>query len=101
MEGKRSTLDLVNPHGNGIMLHRSCDDWVVENNQSYGNADSGISIFAGDRTVIRNNLCTGNTNAGLRMNVGSADNWVEKNQIKGARYGFYMFQGNDPPELET
>ena len=93
-------LDLVNPHGNGIMLHRSCDDWVVENNQSYGNPDSGIAIFASDRTLIRNNTCTGNTNAALRMNVGSADNWVEQNQFKGGRYGFYLFQGFNLPEID-
>jgi poly(beta-D-mannuronate) C5 epimerase len=94
-------LDLVNPHGHGIMLHRSCNDWVVEGNRSIGNPNAGIAIFASDRNLIRNNVCLGNTNAGIRLSVGSADNWVEGNEVGGAHQnGFLLFEGNDPPELD-
>jgi poly(beta-D-mannuronate) C5 epimerase len=92
-------LDLANPHGHGIMLHRSCHDWVVEGNLSYGNADSGIAIFDSDRVLIRDNVCLGNTNAGIRLSVGAADNWVEGNEVGGThQYGLYLFEGNDVPE---
>jgi len=92
-------LDLIEPHGNGIMLHRSCNDWVVENNQSYGNTDTGIAIFACDRTLIRNNVCLSNANAGIRLSVGSENNRVEGNELGfRQRYGFYVYEGNDPPE---
>jgi parallel beta-helix repeat protein len=92
-------LDVVDPHGHGIMLHRSSNDWLIEGNQSYGNADTGISIFACDRTLIRNNLCLSNANAGIRLNVGSANNWIEGNEIGGThRYGLYLFEGDDYPE---
>jgi parallel beta-helix repeat protein len=92
-------LDLVDPHGHGIMLHRSCNDWLVEDNQSSGNADTGIAIFASDGILIRNNCCLSNANAGIRLSVGSANNWVEGNEIGGAhRYGFYLFDGDDDPE---
>jgi len=94
-------LDLVDPHGNGIMLHRSCNDWVVENNQSYNNADSGIAIFATDRTLIRNNICQSNGNAGIRLSVGAEGNWVSGNEVSASgKYAFYIYEGNDPPEDE-
>jgi len=92
-------LDLEAAHGHGIMLHRSSNDWLVEGNQSFGNADTGIAIFACDRTLIRNNLCMSNANAGIRLNVGSAHNWIEGNVIGDShRYGLYLFEGDDAPE---
>jgi parallel beta-helix repeat protein len=94
-------LDRTNPHGNGIMLHRSSNDWLVENNQSYNNPDSGVAIFASDRTIIRNNLCRSNLNAGIRLSVGSDNNRVEGNQVlNSGGNGFFMFEGTDPPEID-
>ncbi len=94
-------LDLVHPHGNGLMLHRSCNDWVVENNTSFGNADSGIAIFACDRTLIRNNICLSNSNAGIRLSVGSDYNWIEGNEFGFLQqYGFYLYEGSDQPEQD-
>ena len=85
--------------GNGLMLHRSCNDWVVEGNQSYGNVDSGIAIFASSRNLVRDNLCVSNGNAGIRLSVGAAGNWVAENDFTfNAKYGLYLYEGNDPPE---
>jgi parallel beta-helix repeat protein len=80
------------------MLHRSSNDCLIEGNQSFGNADSGISIFGCDRTMIRNNLCRSNANAGIRLNVGSADNWIVGNELRQHRYGLNLFEGDDAPE---
>jgi len=94
-------LEPTNPHGHGIMLHRSSNNWLVENNQSYNNADTGIAIFACDRTVIRNNTCRSNSNAGIRLSVGSENSWVEGNQVLASGgNAFYLYEGNDPPELD-
>jgi len=87
--------------GNGLMLHRSCNDWVVEGNRSYDNPDSGIALFEVSRTQVYDNLCLYNGNAGIRMSVGSADNVVTNND-----FGFcggnsiYLYEGNDPPEAD-
>ncbi len=85
--------------GNGLMLHRSCNDWVVEGNRSYDNIDSGIAIFASSRNLIRDNLCSSNGNTGIRLSVGASGNWVAENELAfNGRYGFYLYAGNDPPE---
>ena len=87
--------------GNGLMLHRSCNDWVVEGNRSYDNWDSGIALFETSRTRVYDNLCLFNGNAGIRMSVGSADNVVTNNDFGfcGGN-GIYLYEGNDPPEAD-
>ncbi|MDB6030467.1 MAG: hypothetical protein JWM16_805 [Verrucomicrobiales bacterium] len=93
-------LDPIDPHGNGIMLHRSCSDWIVTNNVSYNNLDSGIAIYASDRTLVANNICSNNANAGIRLNVGAAQNRVEGNQfLRSGNRGIDLFPGDDEPEL--
>jgi poly(beta-D-mannuronate) C5 epimerase len=92
-------LDLVNPHGHGIMLHRSCNDWLIEGNNSSSNSNSGIAIFASDRTTIRNNVCSSNANSSIRLSVGSEKNWIGGNQLNNSgQHGLYLYEGNDPPE---
>lgn len=91
-------LDTSNPHGNGLMLHRSCNYWIIENNQSYNNADSGVAIFGCDNNIIRSNICLNNLR-GVRLSVGADTNWVESNEIGSvAQYGLYVYEGSDPPE---
>lgn len=95
-------LDRIHPHGNGIMLHRSSSDWVVTNNFSFNNYDSGIAIFASDRILIANNVCSNNANAGIRMSVGSASNWVEGNRLlNNGERGLYLYRGNDQMDFNN
>ncbi len=95
-------LDTSNPHGNGLMLHRYCNGWVVENNLVYDNPDSGIAIFGCYSNIIRNNICLTNQSAGIRLSVGAAYNWIEANEFGYLpRYGFYVFEGDDDPDEET
>ncbi len=95
-------LDTSNPHGNGLMLHRYCNGWVVENNLVYDNPDSGIAIFGCSSNIIRNNICLTNTSAGIRLSVGAAYNWIEANECGYLpQYGFYVFEGDDDPDEET
>jgi len=95
----RNGRDPLGLRGNGLMLHRSCNAWLVEGNQSYDNADSGIAIFASSDIVVRDNVCVSNKNAGIRLSVGAADNWIGQNDFTfSGKYGFYLYEGNDPPE---
>jgi parallel beta-helix repeat protein len=92
--------------GNGLMLHRSCNFWLVENNQSYSNRDSGMALFAVENNIITNNIFTANGNAGLRLSMGARSNLVVGNQfINSGNYGLYLYQGTDsvysPYENET
>jgi len=87
--------------GNGLMLHRSCNDWVVEGNRSYDNWDSGIALFEVSRTQIYDNVCLFNGNAGIRLSVGAADNVITNNDFGFCGgSGLYLYEGNDPPEAD-
>ena len=87
--------------GNGLMLHRSSDDWVVEGNRSYDNADSGIALFEVSRTVIRNNLFLFNDNAGIRVSVGASENVMTNNEFGySGTNAIFIYKGNDPPEVD-
>src|SRR5262249_26782978 len=66
--------------GVGIMLHRSSDDSIIENNEVFGNV-TGIVIFDSNRTVVRGNSSHDNLLYGMRVSVGSADNTIEQNDI--------------------
>jgi hypothetical protein len=83
------------------MLHRSCNNWLVEGNQSFRNADSGIAIFACSFNGIYDNVCVSNGNAGIRFSVGAASNLVDGNEVGySGKNAFYLYQGNDPPEAD-
>ena len=48
--------NLVHDNGrNGIMLHRSCDDSTIANNEAYQNGDAGAAIFETSNTTIYGN----------------------------------------------
>ena len=85
--------------GNGVMLHRSSDDGLVEGNDLRRNGDSGVAIFASNRSTIRDNLILDNAKAGIRFSMGANDSYVENNEIAGSgQYGFYFYIGTDVPE---
>lgn len=84
---------------NGIILHRSSDDCLIENNRCHDNGDTGIVIAGSSRTIIRSNLLVRNFEAGLRLNLGSADNLIEANEsASNTWHGFYLYKGYDEPE---
>jgi nitrous oxidase accessory protein NosD len=84
---------------NGIMLHRHCNDSVISGNQSFLNADSGIALFDVERVSVTNNVCLSNSNAGIRLSVDSANNFVANNESGySGKYGLYLYQGSDAPE---
>lgn len=85
--------------GNGIMLHRSSDDGLVEGNDLRRNGDSGVAIFATNRSTIRNNVILDNAKAGMRFSMGANDSYVENNEIAGSgQFGLYFYIGTDTPE---
>lgn len=85
--------------GNGIMLHRSSDDGLVEGNDLRRNGDSGVAIFATNRSTIRNNVILDNAKGGLRFSMGANDSYVENNEIAGSgQFGLYFYIGTDVPE---
>jgi parallel beta-helix repeat protein len=91
-------LDPASTKGNGLMLHRSSNFWLVENNQCYSNKDSGMAIFASENNIITNNIFTANGNAGMRLSVGARSNLVVGNQfINSGNYGLYLYQSDDLP----
>src|SRR5215467_2727175 len=73
-------IGLFGAVGVGIMLHRSSDDSIIENNEVFGNV-TGIVIFDSNRTVVRGNSSHDNLLYGIRVSVGSSDNTIEQNDI--------------------
>jgi parallel beta-helix repeat protein len=87
-----------NNGGNGIMLHRYCDYVLVEGNTCLHNGDCGIALFDSRHETVRNNTCWSNYRGGIRLSVGASDNLIVSNDFgNGGNYGFYLYQGNDPP----
>lgn len=85
---------------NGIILHRSSNDCVVENNQCLDNGTTGIVLTGDWRCIVRSNLLVRNFEAGLRLDLGSADNLIEGNVCaSNVLYGFHLYKGSDAPEL--
>jgi parallel beta-helix repeat protein len=92
----RNGQDLSQGRANGIMLHRSCNNWLISGNLSYSNRDSGIAIFAANGNLISNNICTGNGFSGIRLSVGARNNLIVGNQlIHSAGNGLYCFTGTN------
>jgi len=90
-------IGLFGAVGVGIMLHRSSDDSVIENNEVFGNV-TGISIFDSNRTLVRGNSSHDNRLYGMRVSVGSADNTIEQNDIAfNPKGGLYIYKGTDLP----
>ncbi len=90
--------DLTQGRGNGIMLHRGCNGWTVEYNQSYNNRDSGIALFGSDSNLVSGNFFTSNANAGIRLSEGAHGNLVAGNQFNySGGDGIYLFQGTNNP----
>ena len=80
------------------MLHRYCDDSLIEGNRSFHNGDAGIALFDNNRTIVRNNTCQRNLLAGIRLSVGPTDNLIENNEFSdGDQYGIYLYKGVDAP----
>ncbi|MGH8518120.1 MAG: right-handed parallel beta-helix repeat-containing protein, partial [Panacagrimonas sp.] len=79
--------------------HRSSDDGLVEGNDLRRNTDSGVAIFATNRSTIRDNLILDSGKAGMRFSMGANDSFVENNEIAGSGlFGFYFYIGTDQPE---
>jgi parallel beta-helix repeat protein len=83
----------------GILLQRNSNDSLVEGNLCLNNGDSGIGLTAIFRTTVRSNLLAGNAYAGLRVDLGSADNLIINNEsASNTLYGFHFQQGSGVPE---
>ncbi len=90
--------DLSQGRGNGLMLHRSSGNWLVADNQSLSNRDSGMAIFSSDGIIFSNNLCAGNSNAGIRLSVGARSNLVTGNQfLYSGGNALYAYIGTNNP----
>ncbi len=84
---------------NGIFLQRNSNHGLIEGNQCFGNGDSGIALAASFQTIVRSNLLLRNAYAGLRVDLGSADNLVLNNECaSNALYGFHFQKGSGVPE---
>jgi len=84
---------------NGILMHRSSNNGLIEANQCFDNGDCGIALTGSSSTTVRNNLLKRNATAGLRLDLGSADNLIENNQsVSNLLYGFYFYKGSAVPE---
>jgi parallel beta-helix repeat protein len=84
---------------NGIILHRSSDDCLIEENRCYDNDDSGIVLTGSSRNLVRSNLLVRNFEAGIRLDLGSADNRIEANESASNQWhGVYFYKGADEPE---
>ncbi|MDB6030466.1 MAG: hypothetical protein JWM16_804, partial [Verrucomicrobiales bacterium] len=83
----------------GILLQRNSNDSLIEGNVCLNNGDSGIGLTATFRTTVRSNLLAGNAYAGLRADLGSADNLIINNEsASNTLYGFHFQKGSGVPE---
>lgn len=99
--GKRTS---TGPIGHGIMLHRNVNGALVQGNNVYNNADSGIAIFDSHGATVRNNSVRNNGRAAVRLSVGASRNRIFNNILIGrsARqvgegYVVYTYKGSDVP----
>lgn len=86
----------------GIMLHRGVTNTVVTNNNVHDQPNgAGIAIFDTAGAVVTGNTLSANL-YGVRLTVGSANNTVNANTIKGSTaYGIYMYSGSDTASYTT
>jgi poly(beta-D-mannuronate) C5 epimerase len=84
---------------NGILLHRSSNQALVEGNRCYDNGDIGIALTASSQSIVRSNFVFRNGTAGIRLDLGSADNLIANNEsASNLLYGFYFYKGGATPE---
>ena len=86
----------------GIFLHKNSDRAIVENNEVYGNQDSGIVFLESTDALIRNNKVYNNV-IGTRLSVGSRNLIFENNEFEdNGEYEIYTYEGSDTlVELDT
>src|SRR5260221_1519640 len=81
------------------MLHRHCNDSLIESNQCYLNSDSGIVIFDTERALVSNNICLSNANSGIRLSLDAANNIITSNEVGySGRNALFLFPGSSIPE---